>query len=683
MDKRFLTKCAALLTAALLTATLLASCGKHNPLNSNVSYDESSIDRSDNMTSNISTPADPTESTSANGSKVNTPTTTTRKPNTPATPSISNDGKTVTVNVADYAGNGDDDDVLNYAIDSVVMMANADSSKKYVLKLEKKTYKLDGTLLINGGNNITIEGNGASLVWTELIRALLLRDCTNVTLQNFSMDYDPLPFTQGVVTSVRGTSVTVAIDKGYRTDITNVLPKGNGYMTIHDRSTGAPVEGAANFYYPKNARHTGGQNITFTLDWQDENAKKLAQGDVVCLFNRGEMTLEMSNCSQTTFNSVNMYSSPGFLFNEGYGEGGTVLKNCQIVPGAKPAGATQNRLRSSNADAAHFGNVKKGPTFDGCRVTHSGDDGLNVQGFFFHVVKVSGKTIWVTPKWDTGASVGETIEAYEKTSYAAFGTAKITGFERQHDSSLKEAIKNAYVGVAEGYQSEDLVYKITLDKALSFKVGDHITSLDRIGSGTTVKNSTFGYNTGRCIVVKGHDVVIENNTLAYSCNSAIYALADLNWCESGFPQNVRISGNKIENCNTSGVHLNSGRGDAGAIRLDILPTSNVSGFMNNYNNKNITVENNTITASRVYGIFATNCDGIRITGNTIDRPFVNGIAKVGQSYGLSPVGGLFVGMSKNITVTGNTVIGGGKISQAVEIYNNCTGSIQNSDNTLR
>lgn len=68
-----------------------------------------------------------------------------------------------------------------------------------------------------------------------------------------------------------------------------------------------------------------------------------------------------------------------------------------------------------------------------------------------------------------GAFVGDTIEGYEKTSYKALGTAKITAVERQHDPSLKAVIKNAYVGVAGGYQSEDLVYKITLDKPWALK----------------------------------------------------------------------------------------------------------------------------------------------------------------------------------------------------------------------
>ena len=673
---------------ALLSALLLlTSCrrgGSTDNSSAHTSTDSMITDRSDIMSTDPENVAQPSSSGTGQSGK---------NPSSTTSPASSNNSSTnsgsqnVTVSIKDYAGAGDDGDVLNYAIDNVVMMANAaqmeGKNTRYTLKLEKKTYKLDSTLLVNAGKNVTIDGNGATLIWTELIPALKVQDSTNVIFQNFNMDYNPLPFTQGVVTSVSGNTVQVTIDEGYRTDITNVLPKGAGYMKLCDRSSGAPLPGSANVYYPENAKNIGGRNISFTMSWQDETSKKVAKGDVVCLFDRGEQTITLSNCAGTQFVGVNMYSSPGFLFNEGHGEGGTILKNCQIVPGAKPSGASQNRLCSSNGDASHFGNVKKGPTFDSCRITHCNDDCINVQGFFFHVVKTSGKTIWVTPKWDVGAYVGDTIEGYEKTSYRALGTAKITAVERQHDASLKSVIKNAYVGVAGGYQSEDLVYKITLDKTLGFKVGDHITSLDTIGSGVTVRNSTFGYNIGHCVVVKGHDVVVENNTCERSSCAAIIALADINWCESGFPVNVKIRNNRIDRCSTAGSQLNAEDGNPGAIFIGNVPLANSKGFLNNYECKNILIEKNTITNSRVYGIFASNCDGITIQNNIISNPFINGIGKVGASYGLKPDSGIFVGMSKNVTVTGNTVTGGGKVSKAVEIYSNCSGTIKNSNNTFK
>lgn len=681
LKSKCLVKAIAILSALLLLASCRRGGGKDS---SSVNTPSSStIKNGSDIMSNNSTD----EILSSPDAEIDNPFLDPDLPSDGDIPDAPADKQSVTVNISEFDGVGDDDDVLNYAIDNIIMMANSaqmqGENNRYVLKLEKKIYLLDNTLLVNSGNNITINGNGATLVWTELITAVKLQDCTNVVFQNLNMDYNPLPFTQGVVTEVSGKTVKVALDVGYRTDIAKILSNGEGIMTIHDRSDGAPLPGAANYYYPKGVKNIGGRNITFNLDWQDPNSKKVAKGDAVCIFNRNEETVALTNCANTQFIRVNMFSSPGFLFSEGRGEGGTLLKDCQIVPGPKPRGATENRLRSSNGDATHFSNIKKGPTFDNCRITHSGDDGVNIQGFFYHVVKAADKTIWVTPKWDTGANVGDTIEGYEKISYKAMGTAKITAFERQHDPSLKDDIKDSYIGVADGYQSEDLVYKITLDKKIGFKVGDHITSLDTLGSGAVIRNCTFGYNSARCIVVKGHNIVIENNTLERGSCAAIMALADLNWCESGFPVNVKIRNNKISYCSTSGSQRDGDEGNPGAIYIGNVPISNTKGFLNNFECKNILVEKNTITAPQVYGIFATNCDGITIQNNIITNPFVNGIGNVGRVYGVAPNSGIFVGMSKNITVTGNTVNGGGKISKAVEIHTNCSGTIKNSNNAFK
>jgi len=391
-----------------------------------------------------------------------------------------------------------------------------------------------------------------------------------------------------------------------------------------------------------------------------------------------------TGCENTSLINVNIYSSPGFGLNEGSGVGNTLFKNVNIVPGPKPAGATQIRMRSVNADGAHFGNVQKGPTFDGCTISHGGDDCINIQGFFFHVLSVSGNKITVTPKWDTPLTVGETIEGYKDEGYVSLGTAKIVGFEKRNDASLKSQIQAAYRYYDQTLGDNTLVYDIVLDKKIGLQKGDHITSLDRIGSGAVIKNSTFKHNRARGVVAKGHDILIENNTFEGHTHPAIVVHADLYWCESGFPVNVTVRNNKITRTATSSNMIHEKNVDQiGSILVTVTPPNNVTGFMNCFQNKNILIEGNTITDSQVYGIMALNCDGITIKNNKITNALCNGIGKVGSLYNITPKSGIFVGMSKNITVTGNTVTGNAAVKQAVEIYSNCSAVLANSNNTLK
>ena len=60
-----------------------------------------------------------------------------------------------------------------------------------------------GITLGKGVENLTIRGGkNTTLICTKLGPLFFLNGCKNVTLKDFSVDYDPLPFTQGTVTKI-------------------------------------------------------------------------------------------------------------------------------------------------------------------------------------------------------------------------------------------------------------------------------------------------------------------------------------------------------------------------------------------------------------------------------------------------------------------------------------------------
>lgn len=604
--------------------------------------------------------------------------------------------KTITVNISEFEMYGDDQTVLSQAISTVSGRSTASALKgeavSYKLQLAKgKRYKLNSTISLDSVNNIEVDGHSSTLVWNGEIPAFYMRNCQNVKLSNFSIDYDPLVYTQGVVEKIEGNSITLKIDAGYPTS-TAFLNNKNGndgliWSNIHQRSDGGVLSGAPHSYaYATNAQSLGGNRIKLTKNFVSApNGRGLVVGDVISLFHRGPSTIITSECAKLSFINVNIYGAPGFGVSESGGEGGSVYKNVKIVPGPKPSGATANRVRSVNADGMHWGNTKIGPVLDSCTITHGGDDGINIQGFFFHVLAANGNRLTVSPKWDTPLQVGETIEGYKEDGYVAIGTAKVKAFSKRNDPSKESEIRKLYQYYDHTLGDPTLLYDITLDKSLNVVKGDHITSLDRIGSGAVIKNCKFGYNRARGIVVKGRDIVIENNTIIGNNLPAIVAHADILWCESGFPVNVKIRNNNIVNSTVcSDVITNDGQDQIGSILVNVSPPTNVTGFYNCYQNKNILIERNKINSTQVYGIFAINCDGINIKNNIITNPFKNGAGKVGSLYGIVPKSGIFVGKSKNVTATGNTVSGAPAfVTKAVEIHSTCSGKISETGNSLK
>lgn len=178
-------------------------------------------------------------------------------------------------------------------------------------------------------------------------------------------------------------------------------------------------------------------------------------------------------------------------------------------------------------------------------------------------------------------------------------------------------------------------------------------------------------------------MLIENNTVERTSATPISLESNLRWCESNFPRNSIIRNNVVKNAALGSTVLYGDNKSPGAILVTLRGLlGDDSAFLENYEFRDILIEGNQIIDSRVYAVFATNCTGLTIKNNIITNPYLDGIGGVGTDLGISPKSGIFVGMSKNVTVTGNTVKGNNWITQAVEIHENCSGTILNTSNSL-
>jgi len=74
------------------------------------------------------------------------------------------------------------------------------STKKVVLP--KGRLEVKGKLQVRGAKDLVIEGAGTTLVFSDRAGTTWSFDsCRNITLRGFTIDYDPLPFIQGRITS--------------------------------------------------------------------------------------------------------------------------------------------------------------------------------------------------------------------------------------------------------------------------------------------------------------------------------------------------------------------------------------------------------------------------------------------------------------------------------------------------
>jgi hypothetical protein len=559
-----------------------------------------------------------------------------------------------------------------------------------VLNLDKNAiYRIKRPIVLKQLSGIEIHGNGAQLINAARASTLQISDASHVTIRDLTIDYDPLPFTQGTIASFdqAAREIIVKVDPGYPDDPALLATITDGFFKVMDRRTRALKPGARDFLSPSRVERVKDGVIKVHLQW-GANDRFLSQlpiavGDVVAITNLTGEAIGVTGSAATTFTDLKLLASPGMGIVENAGAGGTRLQKVSIVPGPRPKGATTDRLVSTNADGSHFATVEHGPTIEDCTFSNTSDDAVNVHGFYYYVIQKTGPSRYLlSPKWDVGLIAGDEIETCEHGTFRSLGRTRITQLTKRKAPELKDKITPLWKNKSPTTQP-DLVYDVVLQHDLPLKTGDGITSLSRIGAGTAIRRCSF-HACGR-VLVKSTNSVVEACQFTYSNGIALQMGSDIGfWSESGFAENLTLRNNHFTHSITGANEMTWGSDTLGAITVGISLPAGVNGFPNSFQNRNVTIEGNRIDDSYIYAIFVSNADGVRITGNVIGQTFIRGSAfDAGGRYGVHPDSAILIGRSRNAQISGNTVARGRVTKAAVAVDRTCDmGSVHVENNKL-
>jgi len=559
-----------------------------------------------------------------------------------------------------------------------------------VLNLDKNAiYRIKRPIILKQFSGIEVHGNGAQLINTARASALQISDASHVTIRDLTIDYDPLPFTQGTIASFdrAAREIIVKVDPGYPDDPALLATITDGFFKVMDRRTRALKPGARDFLRPRRVERLKDGEIKVYLQWgaNDRFPSQLpiAVGDVVAITNSSRAAIGVTGSFSTTLIDLKLLASPGMGIVENAGGGGTRLQNMSIVPGPRPKGATTDRLVSTNSDGSHFATVEHGPTIEDCMFSNTSDDAVNVHGFYYYVIQQAGPGRYLlSPKWDQGLMAGDEIETCEHGTFRSLGRTKITQLTKRKAPQLKGKIASLWKNKSPTTQP-DLVYDIVVQHELPLKTGDGVTSLTRIGTGTAIRRCRF-HACGR-VLVKSPNSVVEACQFTYANGVALQAGSDIGfWSESGFADNLTIRNNHFTHSVTGANEMTWGSDTLGAITIAVSLPEGVNGFPNSFQNRNLTIEGNRIDDSYTYAIFVSNADGIRITGNAIGQTFIRGTAfDAGGRFGVHPDSAMLIGRSRNAHISGNTVTRGRVTKAAVAVDRTCDmGSVHVENNKL-
>jgi hypothetical protein len=174
------------------------------------------------------------------------------------------------------------------------------------------------------------------------------------------------------------------------------------------------------------------------------------------------------------------------------------------------------------------------------------------------------------------------------------------------------------------------VWKITVRDPISMPVGSVVCAKNRIGSGFVVKDSIFGPNRSRGILIKGSNGEVSGNICRGNWGCGILITPEWWWLEAGSSDDLVVSGNRIDDCRDTSInivaHAGSGKtAPAGAhnriavvdniINTDRLPAIRVTSL------KDGSIKGNTLT-STIAGeaISLLNNENVAVNDNTIIQP---------------------------------------------------------------
>ena len=467
----------------------------------------------------------------------------------------------------------------------------------------RKPSRIPNTLLIPDGNyrlglaedpeakahlhiedmkNLIITGETAShlIFASPYHQGILIHRSKNITVRNLTMDYDPLPFTQGIVTAVgiEENMIEVKIEDGYdaptekHLDFTKATGKNVGY--VFDPETGRKLNQYFDQYLRKPVQDMGEGVFRYNSD--NDVSEEFIGKRFAVIGRRKANAIKVDGSDGCLIENIAVYSAPACGYNVS-GSSNVTIDRCAIKQ--KP-GTT--RVMSTNADGLHSKWCSVGPTLSNSYFTGMGDDSVNIGGSYTPIIdQIDDYTIVV----ETHGSI---------TS----APADIVSFNREtHDHFGLGPVKTIHATKVEGYDRGclEITFEQKLPSFVTWKTTQHkrkadqILNLNTCGKGSKILNNHFYSHRVRGVLMRGPDSIIRGNHFDTLAGPAIVVSNDGGFLSEGPSGNgTIIANNRFTNIERSNIWINSSVGDQSTIATKgVTGVKILDNIFENYGGENI------------------------------------------------------------------------------------------------
>ena len=554
------------------------------------------------------------------------------------------DAPAMRFNVRDFGaladGKTDDGPAINRAVEAakkaggktvVFLPAGTYRLGSYTLRHDPKAPSGPPHIQILDARDLTLEGEkGTLLLSADSQRAFVfVRNSSNVTVRQLTLDADPLLYTQGTVESVDTPSRTMllTVDEGF-----DELDRED-FLTFNEVRVLTDVAHNAwtlESWFPRiEKRERVGERRWKVTMAPNAIRPEFAGKKWVMWQNRYRgMFVDFDSCTDGTVEDVTAYS--GNCFSAWRCRGTMTFRRCTI--GVPPG---SNRLFAASGGMMCFFN-RATVVVEDCDFSRVDDDCLNMGTNFIKVLRQVDEKTAIVKDTPVIFEAGDSIAVWDWQAKQQRDEVKLAAFSRLPDRTVQLTFERAVKFERTGPGADDS------DRRAQEKDGvDRIVDMQS-GGRAIVRRNRFNCRRARAVLMKSQGSLIEENTFYDMHMPAILAGPEFYWSEAPPVRNLTIRHNRFVNNDVSNIYVACFESQASR------------------DNRNIVIEGNRFEG---YGRFpsvarqgrqgvavhVSNAEGVTIRGNTFgaaaptapqDAPRVlvehSRHVRLGDNTGLSP-----------------------------------------------
>jgi len=449
--------------------------------------------------------------------------------------------------------------------------------------------------------DVEIDGGGSEFIFHGTLVPFVLRNCQNVILSNFRMNWERTYHSEAEIVDYRENDGTAIVDLRisdqfpYRIDHERLwfelednsvecLGQILEFDAIHRETARGALDNG--LYGQYKAVDIGGGVVRITGKFHHA----LTPGNILVMTAGKRLSpgIAVLDSQDIGISDVTIHHCAGM------GVIAQRTRNIDLLRFKVTPDINDKRMVSATADAAHFVNCAGLIRIDECLFENQMDDPVNIHGIYARISRiVSDRTIEIelVHRQQLGIDItqaGDTVEFVANENLLTYDEAKV--------ESVKRLNKQFFM----------LTLETSLHKSL--KVGDGVASLSWIPD-VTITRTTSRNNRARGFLISTAGKVLIEDNYFHIPGAAILIAGDANhWFESGKVRDITIRNNHFDNC-LFGVW--------GSAVIDIHPEIAADHRDGVYYHKNITIENNRFDLCDPRVLLAYCVDGLIFRDNQV------------------------------------------------------------------